>query len=68
MEKQDMIGRLVNMYYLLERDEKFFEEDDKAVKSLRDQKFGVRMAAIALGVWDDVIEKIEQERLTQAKS
>ena len=68
MEKQDIINRLTNMYYLLERDEKFFEEDDKAVRALRNQKFGVRMAAQSLQVWDDVIEKIEQQRLTQSKS
>lgn len=68
MEKQGIIGRLVNMYYLLERDEKFFEEDDKALVALRNQKFGVRMASIALGVWDDVIEIVERERLTQNKS
>ena len=64
MEKQDMVGRLVNMYYFLEKDEKLFKEDDKALVALRNQKFGVRLAATVLGVWDDVIEIVEKERLT----
>ena len=69
----DMINRLVNMYRLLERDEKLFKDEEhpklkEALVALRNQKFGVRMAAQSLGVWDEVIEIVEQERLTEDKT
>jgi hypothetical protein len=68
MEKQQIIERLVNMYFLIQKDEKHFKDDEISLVALRNQRFGVRMSAGALGLWDEVCEKIEQERLTQNKS
>lgn len=67
MEKQEIIGRLVKMYLLLERDELAFKGSFDGICAAN-QKFGVRMAASALSLWDEVCEKIEQKRLTENKS
>lgn len=57
MEKQEIINTLAYLYKLFEKDlENFKDEKDK--KSLLDQRFGVRMTAQALQVWDEVLEKV----------
>lgn len=66
MERQEMVDRLVNIYRLLEDDERFNDGANKIAAA--NQKFGVRMAAQSLQVWDDVIEIVEKKRLTQNKS
>lgn len=64
MEKQDIINRLTSIYYLLEKEELSFKGSFDGICAAN-QKFGVRMAIQELGLWSDVIEKLEQERLTQ---
>ena len=62
MERQEIVNRLANLYKLIEKDLATFK-DEANKKSLLDQRFGVRMAAQALQVWDEVLEKIWDDAL-----
>lgn len=57
MERQEIINRLANLYKLIEKDLEIFKDEENR-KSLLDQRFGVRMTAQALQVWDEVMEKM----------
>lgn len=68
MEKQEIIDRLVKMYLLIQKDEIDLKDDAKALVALSNRKFGIKLAAGALSLYDEVCEKIEQESLTENKS
>lgn len=59
MDKQEIIDRLVNLYKLIEKDLGAFE-DEASKRALLDQRFGVRMTAQALQVWDEVLERVSK--------
>lgn len=63
MDKQEIINRLANLYKLIEKDLKTFK-DEANKKSLLEQRFGVRMTAQALQVWDEVLEKVIVDKMS----